>query len=347
LSAKLAKLVKLDHLFTLTDDNAVVQHARFSVPYKKEGYAVDDSARALVFAAKASRFWDDVRLDGLQTKLLTFLLTMQEEDGRFHNLMDFSHQIIDKASTGDHLGRALWAAAAVMSSKASRGMKRSARLIFDRALPHASQSNWLRTKAYACLALHERLKEDPNDTNLRSTIARISNDLSNVYSANKRPDWLWFEDQLTYDNPRLSQALFRSYQCLKQESLLTDAEESLKFLHRNELQGQTFVPIGNSGWLVKGAEKAFFDQQPIEPGAMMETSAIAHYLTKTPLYENMAKQALFWFLGENLKRVKVYDESTGACYDGINKFGLNENQGAESTIAFLLGAYELLACVNP
>ena len=317
------------------------------MPYKKEGYAVDDSARALVFAVKASRYWHDERLLGLQTKLLTFLLTMQEEDGRFHNLMDFSHRIIDEASVGDHLGRALWAAGAVTSSNPSRGMKRSAQQIFDRALPHAVRSPWLRTKAYACLGLHERLVEEPNDRNLQSTMGKISDDLSNAYSANKRSDWIWFEDQLTYDNARLSQALLRSYQCLKREKSLTDAEESLQFLHRSQLQGQTFAPIGNSGWFVKGMEKAIFDQQPLEPGVMMETSALAHLLTKKSIYENMVKQALFWFLGENVKRVKVYDESTGACYDGINKFGLNENQGAESTIAFLLGAYELLACVNP
>jgi hypothetical protein len=347
LSDKLIRLVKLDHLFTLTDHNAVVQHARFSVPYKKEGYAVDDSARALVFAVKAPRYWPDKRLDRLQTKLLTFLLTMQDEDGRFHNLMDFSDRIIDEPSVGDHLGRALWAAGAVINSNVQEGLKHSARLIFDRALPHAERSTWLRTKAYACLALHERLAGDPDDQNLKLTLGRISNELSKAYKANKGPDWLWFEDQLTYDNPRLSQAMLRAYEDMRHEELLGEAEESLQFLYRTELQGETYAPIGNAGWFVKGMEKAVFDQQPIEPGAMMETAALAYHLTKAPIYQNIAKQALFWFLGENMKCVSVYDASSGACYDGINEVGLNANQGAESTIAFLLGAYELLASINP
>jgi len=346
LSEKLVRLVRLDHLFTVTDDNAVVQHARFSVPYKREGYAVDDSARALLFAAKAPRYWPDTRLGDLQRKLLTFLLTMQEEDGKFHNLMDFSHRITDEASVGDHLGRALWATGAVISSNVPPGMKRSARLLFDRALPHARTSPWLRTKAYACLALHERLIEEPDDQNLRATMSSVSTDISKAYNASKASDWFWFENILSYDNPRLSQAMLRAYEILADRALLGEAEESLQFLYRSELHDETYAPIGNAGWYVRGKQKALFDQQPIEPGAMMEAAAIAYRLTKHEIYQDMAKRALFWFLGDNMKRVRVYDEATGACCDGIGELGLNENQGAESTIAFLLGTCELLTCVT-
>ena len=344
LSKKLAPFVKLDHLFALTDQNAVVQHARFAVPYKREGYAVDDSARALVFAVKAPRYWPDERLPELQRKLLTFLLTMQEEDGRFHNLMDFSQRIIDKPSEGDHLGRALWAAGAVISSNAPSGMKRSARLIFDRALPHARSSVWLREKAYACLGLHECLTVEPNDQNLLSNLKEMSEGIMNSYNRLKRKDWMWFEDSLSYDNPRLSQSLFFAHLHHRNPAFLNVAEESLRFLYRNELHNEYYAPIGNAGWYSMGETKALFDQQPIEPGAMLETAAIAYRMTQQRIYEEMIKRTLSWFFGENMKGVKVYDEATGACNDGIGEWGLNENQGAESTIAFLLGAYELLEC---
>ena len=342
LSKKLVLLVKLDHLFALTDQNAVVQHARFAVPYKREGYAVDDSARALVFAVKAPRYWPDERLPELQRKLLTFLLTMQEEDGKFHNLMDFSQRIIDAPSGGDHLGRALWAAGAVISSNAPAGMKRSARLIFDRALPHARASVWLREKAYACLGLHERLIDEPNDSNLLDNLRELSRDITNAYNLRKSTGWMWFEDMLSYDNPRLSQSLFFANMHLREPTFLNVAEESLRFLYQKEMHNEFYAPIGNAGWYSRGGPKALFDQQPIEPGAMLETAAIAYGLTKQLVYEEMTKRTFSWFFGENMKGVKVYDEASGACHDGIGEWGLNENQGAESTIAFLLGAYELL-----
>jgi hypothetical protein len=267
---------------------------------------------------------------------------MQEEDGTFHNLMDFSQRIIDEPTVGDHLGRALWAAGAVIGSNAPAGMKRTARLIFDRALPHARASSWLRTKAYACLGLHERLIQEPNDQNLQLNLRDISTDILKAFNATQDSDWLWFENVLSYDNPRLSQSMFYSYELLQDQKFLSIAEESLQFLHRSETHNETFAPIGNAGWYMKGMRKALFAQQPIEPGAMVEAASIAYKLTKHRVYYDMATSALLWFFGENMKGVKVYDEATGACNDGIGEAGLNENQGAESTVAFLLAAYELL-----
>jgi len=114
---KLQESVKLDHLYALTDDNAVLQHAKFSVPAKREGYTTDDNGRALVFAAKAQRLWPSKELIGFHRKVLSFLLLMQADDGRFHNLMDFSRRIIDQAAEGDHLGRSIWAASVVINSE--------------------------------------------------------------------------------------------------------------------------------------------------------------------------------------------------------------------------------------
>jgi hypothetical protein len=167
-------------------------------------------------------------------------------------------------------------------------------------------------------------------------------DILKAYDSTKDANWTWFEDVLAYDNPRLSQSMFYSYDALRDQRFLSIAEESLQFLYRNQTHDGKFAPIGNAGWYVKGGRKALFAQQPIEPGAMVEAAAIAYRLTKRPIYYDMAMGALFWFFGENVKGVKVYDEATGACNDGIGEAGLNENQGAESTIAFLLAAYELL-----
>lgn len=338
LSLKLQQSVKLDHLFALTDHNAVLQHAKFSVPARREGYTVDDNARALVFAVRARALWPTRRLSELQRKLISFLLVMQAEDGRFHNFMDFSQRIIDDPAVGDHVGRAIWATGTVINAELPRGIKASARLMFDRALPWARESTSPRTKAYTCLGLHERLHADAEDNNLRANLKIMADSLVELYNINRSSDWEWFENILTYDNPRLSQALFAAYESLGEKAYLAVAEETLRFLKNTTTIDETYAPIGSGGWYPKGANRALYDQQPIEAGAMVETAALAYKLAQSNVYEAAIRQAMGWFFGLNSKSVGLYDDSTGACYDGINEMGLNENQGAESTLAFLLAA---------
>jgi hypothetical protein len=338
LSLKLQQSVKLDHLFALTDHNALLQHAKFSVPARKEGYTVDDNARALVLATMARTLWPSEKLQELQQKLMSFLLVMQAEDGQFHNLMDFSQRITDTPTVGDHTGRAIWATGKVINSEILPGVKASARLILDRALPWARESTSPRTKAYACLGLQERLQAEPGDANLRANLKMMADSLVELYNVNQAEDWKWFENVMTYDNPRLCQALFAAYKSLGEHTYLAVAEETMRFLKDVTTIDETYVPIGSNGWYPKGGERAFYDQQPIDAGAMVETAALAYKLTRSKVYETTLRQALGWFFGMNAKSVRLYDDSTGACYDGINQVGLNENQGAESTLAFLLAA---------
>jgi hypothetical protein len=342
LSASLQRSVKLDHLLALTDHNAVLQHAKFSVPARREGYTVDDNARALVFMSRAQGVWKNAELVELQRKLLSFMLLMQHEDGRFHNLMNFSHEISDEASVGDHLGRAIWSVGAVMNSDVRKGLRDSARLIFDKALPWARSSTSARTRAYACLGLCERLRVEPHDRNLLDNLRMLADSLVAIYRVNRTSDWKWFENVLTYDNPRLSEAMFSAYQSLKEEPYRNIAEESMQFLVNVETIDEILVPIGHRGWYVKGGDRAMYDQQPIEPGSMVEASALAHSVTGSKVYEEFVRRALGWFLGFNTKKARVYDDSTGGCFDGIGEQGLNENQGSESTLAFLLASVSLI-----
>src|SRR3990170_4065460 len=338
LSTKLRQSVRLDHLLSLADHIAVIQHAKFSVPARKEGYAVDDNARALAFASRASNLWSDERLPQMQVKLMSFLLLMQEKDGTFHNLMDFSQRIIDDSSVGDHLGRVIWATGRAINSDLPNGIRASARLVFDKALPWAKRSTSPRTKAHACLGLHERLCSETEERNLMSNLKEIADSLVALYKRNRASDWEWFENILSYDNARLSQALLVAYQSLRDQAYLEVAEKSLRFVDKVTTVNKTYVPIGNQGWYVKGGRRAFYDQQPIEAGAMAEAATLAYKITPSESYERCIKQALGWFFGLNTKSVKIYDESTGACSDAINEAGMNENQGAESTLAFLLAA---------
>jgi hypothetical protein len=338
LCTRLQQSVKLDHLLSLTDHIALLQHAKFSVPARREGYAVDDNARALVFTQKARVLWPNERLSELQNKLISFLLVMQADDGRFHNLMDFSQRILDNAAVGDHLGRAIWATGVLINSELRRGIRASARLMFDRALPWARDSTSPRTIAYTCLGLHERLNAEPEDANLRANLKILADRLIELYDANRASGWEWYENILTYDNPRLSQALLAAYQALGENRYLTVAEKTLQFLIETSTTNGILVPVGSEGWYKKDGERALYDQQPIEAGAMVEATTLAYKLTRSKDYETALRHALGWFFGLNTQSVTLYDDSTGACYDGVNRGGLNQNQGAESTLAFLLAA---------
>ncbi len=335
--------MKLDHLFALTDDNALLQHAKFSIPARREGYVVDDNARALVFATIARTLWPSKELEALQHKLMRFLLLMQSEDGRFHNLMDFSHRIVDTPSVGDYTGRAIWAAGKVINSDLSPGVRAAARFMFDRSLPWVRECIWPRTQAYACLGLCERLQADPEDNNLKIDLKKLADNLVDLYNRNRTVNWEWFESIMTYDNARFSQALLAAYQSLGDTTYLTVGEKTIQFLRMATTMDDTFVPIGSNGWYPRDGKRALYDQQPIEAGAMIEATALAYRLTRSSLYEKTLHQALDWFFGKNTKSVRIYVESTGACYDGITEVGLNENQGAESTLAFLLAT---AACVE-
>ncbi len=330
--------MKFDYFFNLTDNIGVLQHAKFSIPARREGYTVDDNARALVLVTRALTRWPDGRLSDLQRRLLAFLLLMQSENGQLHNLMDFSQRIMDQPSVGDHLGRTLWAMGAVINSKVPTGMKKSARLIFDRALPWIEKSTPPRTKAYGCLGLAERLMAEPNETNLTSNLQNMAASLVESYAGSSTPGWEWFESILSYDNARLSQALFAAHKLLGDAELLDCAERSLTFLMKTTTVNDMFVPIGSNGWFVKKGNRAVYDQQPIEAGTMIETTITALNSVKSAAYERALRRAIGWFFGLNTKSAQVYDVASGACYDAITPVGVNENQGAESTISFLLAA---------
>jgi uncharacterized protein YyaL (SSP411 family) len=172
----------------------------------------------------------------------------------------------------------------------------------------------------------------------------LADDLVGLYDDTQKPDWKWFENILAYDNARLTQALFLAYESVGKREYLEVAEGALRFLTDVTTVEGKYVPIGNRGWYVRGKVRALYDQQSIEAGATVEAEASAYKLTRSEVYEKAVRQALGWFFGLNTKSAKVYDEATGACCDGITEAGLNENQGSESTVSFLLAAATFLDC---
>jgi len=333
--------IKLNHLKALTDDTGILQHTKYSIPNRKEGYTTDDNARALVTCLKSLQLHDDSHVSKLANKYLSFLFHMQRPDGKFHNLLSYDRGLLDDVGSEDCMGRSLWACGHAILTGPTQGIKTTSKEIFDKGLRHVSSFKSLRAKAFTILGLCHYYEALPHDHNLSKNIVSFTGQMLDSYQRVSSSDWCWFEPYLTYANARLSQALFRAYAAIGDKRYLKIAKESFDFLAEVQVIDEKFVPIGNRGWYKKGDQRALYDQQPIEASCMVETSLTAFHVTNEEKYQKVAYIAFEWFLGKNTQNVMVYDPTTGGCYDGVNPQGLNLNQGAEATISYLLARLEL------
>jgi len=333
--------IKLDHFKALTDDTGILQHTKYSIPNRKEGYTTDDNARALVACAKFLRLHGDSDVSNLANTYLSFLFHMQRPDGKFHNLLRYDRDFLDDMGSEDCIGRSLWACGHTLSANLSKGTKTTSKEIFDKGFRHSSSFKSPRAKAFTILGLCYYYEAFPHDHNLLRNIMSLTEQLLNSYQRASSSDWRWFEPYLTYVNARLSQALFRAYAVTGDERFLHTAKESFDFLVKVQVIDDIFTPIGNKGWYKKDGQRALYDQQPIEASCMVEAALTAFHITNEEKYQRVAHIAFEWFFGKNTEKVIVYDSTTGACYDGITPQGLNLNQGAEATISYLLARLEL------
>ncbi|MDH5783163.1 MAG: glycosyltransferase [Candidatus Bathyarchaeota archaeon] len=333
--------IKLDYLRALTDDTGIIQHTKFATPNRREGYTTDDNARALIACTKYHHIHSDPKIARLAGIYLGFLYHMQMTDGRFHNFLSYDRHFLDNVGSEDCMGRALWACGYAMKSNLDREKKLVSKEVFDKGLPHVHNFRSPRAKAFAILGLSYYQQAYLEDQNLTLNMIRLVDQLLNNYKNESSGDWHWFEPYLTYSNARLTQALFEAYRNTKKEEYCQIAEESLGFLVENQMVNDEFVPIGNNGWFPRGGRKALYDQQSIEASCMTEAALTALQTTGDEEYRRTAYTIFEWYLGRNPQKVMVYNLETGGCYDGITPSGVNLNQGAEATVAYLLARLEL------
>jgi len=335
--------IKLDRLKALTDDTGILQHTKYSIPNRKEGYTTDDNARALIACIKYLQFHNDSDVSELATTYLSFLFHMQRPEGKFHNLLSYSRNFLDDVGSEDCMGRSLWACGYAILTNLPKGIETISKEIFDKGLRPAFNFKSLRAKAFTILGLCYYYKAFPQDPNLSKNIVSLTEQLVDSYQQVSSSDWCWFEPYLTYVNARLSQALFLAYGIIGDERYLQIAKKSFDFLVKVQVIDAKIIPIGNKGWYKKGGKRALYDQQPIEASCMVEAALAAFRVTGDKKYERIAHIAFDWFLGKNSQDVMVYNPKTGGCYDGITPEGVNLNQGAEATVSYLLARLELNA----
>jgi hypothetical protein len=332
--------IKIDYLKSFTDDTGVFQHAKYCIPRRNEGYTTDDNARALIVCAQYDCLKSDKRAKALANIYLAFLQYMQKPDGSFHNYLSYERRYLDVDGSDDCMGRALWSCGCALNSKLPNDSRLVAKEIFEKGLPCIWRSISLRGYASTILGLYQYYKANPDDNALLS-IGKLADNLVTQYQNEAKADWHWFEPHLTYDNARLPQALFEAYMITGKQAHLDVAKKSMDFLLNTQMVDNKFVPIGNNGWYTRGGERAIYDQQPLEATAMAEAAIDAFYATKEERYAKIAYFAFQWFLGRNTRKLMMYNPETAGCFDGLTPEKVNRNQGAESSISYLMARLKM------
>jgi len=333
--------LRLDHLRRMTDDTGIIQHATFDVPARRSGYCVDDNARALIVALQADRLIRSPETMQLVTRFLGFLHFAQAEDGHFNNLMRYDRSFEPNTESDDCLGRAIWALGTVERLANDEGHRLLGREMLERALGRTDDLG-PRGTALTVLGLVNVLAARPGHGVTRDTLVRLSEKLVHAYHREAKEDWTWFEPALTYDNALIPLALFKSYAATGDRACLRVARESLDFLTAECLHDGKLVLVGNAGWHPRGESKAHADEQPTDAAAFVLAFHGAYLATGDQHYLQQMRESFAWFLGTNRLGVPLYDSVTAGCRDGLGAAEVNQNQGAESTVSFLLSLLEML-----
>jgi len=312
----------LKHLVRLTDKVGLLEHCIITTPDPKEGYSVDDNARALMICQQLTGE-DKEEIKNLAPIYLNFLLKAMDDKG-FHQ--DMNEDLIWKDDAGIHegFGRAMLALAG------TEYFNKLAHLI-----PTVKHS---RVMAQLIVALAKR-----KSLNSRKELIVLADKLVGQYEKYADASWQWFEDILTYENSRFPFALFTAFEVTQNQKYLEVAKESLDFLiqYLYNFSEDCFSFTGNKGWSRKGNKSSVFGQQPVEAGGMVEVCCLAYKIIKEKKYLDFAHKAFEWYGGRNVKHLSLIDEESGGIKDGLESYGVNQNEGAESILSYILACLAL------
>lgn len=349
-------ILNASHLLTMTDDTGMLQHAIFSVPNTSEGYTTDDNARALIvsiFLNENPEYAGKEEYRKLSQRYLAFLwLAFNLDTGRFRNFLGYDRQWLEAGGSADSHGRALWALGKVLGHSRNAGLRGAAGRLFEVAVPAALSFTSPRAWAFSILGIQDYLNWFPGDRAMQGVRNTLANRLLDIYEHSHSETWKWFEQSVSYSNARLSQALILAGWKSNNQKMIEAGMDSLKWLVAEQhcTDKEIFVPIGSNGFYVQGSEKARFDQQPVEACATVSACLEVYRLTKKYQWYKEAQKAFRWFLGQNDLHVPLYDAVTGGCRDALHPDRVNENQGAESTLSFLMALLDMqaakAACVD-
>lgn len=330
----------LEHLRRISDDTGLLQHASFTLVNRSHGYCTDDNARGVVaMTCYYAQYPDSDALRLLHT-YLSFICHAQQPDGTFYNFMTYDRRWLRQEPDHDGLCRVLWALGTVIARPPQPEMIPVLKELFDRSVSHVNQLS-PRSRAYAIFGMRQYLKQFPGASDIKRCLHTAAEFLLHLLD-NARDDWMWFEDLLCYDNAALPHALFDAFLVTQHKPYLEAAVKTCDFLLKHTYCNDHFSFIGCNGWFCKGQSPARFDQQPLDAMETVRMLKTAYEATANPFYKKLQRKAFNWFLGENDLSMPVYDFRTRGCCDGLTQHGVNLNQGAESTLSFILALLTIL-----
>lgn len=335
---------RLDHLTRMTDATGIFQHATFTIPNFADGYCTDDNARALLLTVLLDELGqEEAEVRRIATSTAAFLQAAFDQDRRrFRNFMGYDRRWMEEVGSEDSHGRALWALGVCVGRSQHPDLPAWAASHFELALPPVAEMSSPRAWAFGLLGIHEYFRRFGGDRATGDVQVLLSAKLVDIYKRTATPDWPWFEEILTYDNARLPQALIAAAGVGGNAETLEIGLTALDWLVgvQRAPQGH-FRAIGCNGFYRKGGEPAQFDQQPVEANATVAACLLAYRTTNDTRWLDEAQSAFEWFLGRNDLGIDLYDPASGGCCDGLQEGRISRNQGAESTLAFLLSLAEM------
>lgn len=345
LSPELAKkeknlpAIKLQHLRKLTNDFGIYQFAILDEPDPQWGYTLDDNARALVAVSLYHRIHGGRINERLAETYLRFLERAAKSGGGFENYFTNERKAHHTRNLDENLedaeARALWALATVATSKLSKNLRKRAAMLLNNQCETFTQVKSPRAVAFHIKALADWLSLGDNEKATKLIIGH-ADFLLDRFNDNAAEDWQWFEQSMTYSNAVLPEALLLAYKVTGNYLYFKVGKTTLDFLINQSFHGEVCEPIGQSGWFKRGESKKIYDQQPEEVSSLVLALRTMFDLSGDVSYQNKMVQVFDWFLGNNLLNQVVYSQMTGGCYDGVGEGQINLNQGAESTISYLL-----------
>lgn len=336
--------LKLTHLVRLTDGTGVIQHATHTVPNLAEGYCTDDNARALVLTVMLESLEiEPETVNRLSSIYLAFILyAFDQELGWFRNFMGYDRKWLEQKGSDDCFGRAVWSLGCCIGRSGNPDLSISAGQLFQKALAKLSELKSPRAWAHSLIGIHEYLRRFSGDRAADQARQALTERLARAFEDHAGDGWLWFENSLTYTNAKLPHACILSGRWTNRGDVLEIGLKSLRWLVDLQDSGKgCFRPVGTHGFCKRGERPAQFDQQPIESQSTMSACLEAYRVTGDEYWYDKAMQVFEWFLGRNDLGLELYDSKSGGCCDGLQLDRVNQNQGAESTLAFMLALAEM------
>ncbi|QEN08500.1 glycosyltransferase [Oceanispirochaeta crateris] len=333
----------LDHVIRMTDSTGILQHAKYIVPKFQDGYCLDDNARALLMTTMAYRQMKDPESLRLMLHYLSFIQYMQNDDGSFRNFLSYSRNYLDEIGSEDSFGRTIWALGTLIRFPPNDVLFEQVRDLFQKGMVKFPDLNSIRGLANSIIGVSNWMHRFPTDEGMMNHLRSMTQKLEDYYTANSEEGWHWYEPLISYDNGILPYSLLCSYEITGREESKTIAFESIDFLSSIVLSEGNLSIVGSDGWYHKGGDAANFDQQPLNAMAVVLMFRQAYKVEKDPQYLDKMFRSFMWFLGDNDLHIPLYDFETKGCNDGLKPYGVNRNQGAESTLAYLISHISVMS----